>query len=131
MTASTFLANALYNHIFRNVSYTSPTTVYARLFTPTATTAELAAGTLTHEVSGGAYGAVAVTFGAPTAGAGSASTVTFATATAGWGTIRYVAIMDAATGGNILDYAQLSSDVSINFGNTFQFNTGALSGSVS
>jgi len=41
-----------------------------------------------------------------------------------------VAIMDAPTAGNILDYAQLSSDVTVNSGNTFQFNSGSLQATV-
>jgi hypothetical protein len=131
MPASTFLENKLIDHVYRNTSYTSPAAVYCALFTSTATLAELAAGTLTHEVSGGAYARVATTFGAGSAGVSSASTVTFATASAGWGTVRYVAIMDAATAGNVLSYAQLSSDVTVNTSNTFQFNSGSLQATVS
>lgn len=126
MPASTYLANKLANHTYRATTFTSPAAVYAALFTSTASLAELKAGTLTNEVTGGSYARVAVTFGAPTDGDGSASTVTFTTASAGWGTIRYVAILDASTAGNVLSYAQLSSDVTINNGNTFQFNSTAL-----
>lgn len=126
MPMSTYLANAVANHVLRNSSYSSPATVYAALFTSSSSLAALKAGTITNEVSGGSYARVAVTFSAPTDGDSSASTVTFATATAGWGTIRYVAIMDAATSGNVLMYAQLTSDVTINNGNQFQFNSGSL-----
>jgi len=126
MPLSTYLANALANHVYRNTAYTSPTATYSALFTSTATLAQIIAGTLTNEVSGGAYARVAVTFGAPTAGVVNNSTVTFATATAGWGTIRFVAEMDAATAGNVLSVAQLSSDVVISTGNQFQFNSGSL-----
>jgi len=130
MPASTYLANKIANHVYRATSYTSPAAVYAALFTSTATLAEIKAGTLTNEVSGGSYARVAVTFGAPTDGDGSASTVTFTSATAGWGVVRYVAIMDASTAGNVLTYAQLSSDVTINTGNQFQFNSGSLAETV-
>lgn len=130
MPASTYLANKIANHVYRATSYTSPAAVYAALFTSTATLAEIKAGTLTNEVTGGAYARVAVTFGAPTDGDGSASTVTFTTASAGWGTIRFVAIMDASTAGNVLTYAQLSSDVVISSGNTFQFNSASLTETV-
>lgn len=130
MAASLFLQNKIANHIYRNTSYTSPTTVYAALFTSTASLAELNAGTLTNEVSGGSYARVAITFGAPTAGVTQAGTTTFTTASAGWGAIRYVAVMDASTSGNVLDYSQLSSDVTINSGNTFQFNSGSLQATV-
>jgi len=130
MPASTYLANKIANHVYRNTAYTSPTTVYAALFTSTASLAELKAGTLTNEVTGGSYARVALTFGAPTDGDGSATTTTFPTATAGWGTIRYVAVMDTNTAGNVLTYAQLSSDVTVNTSNTFQFNSGALAETV-
>lgn len=130
MPASTYLANKIANHVYRATSYTSPTTVYAALFTSTASLAELKAGTLTNEVTGGSYARVAVTFGAPTDGDGSATTTTFTAATAGWGVVRFVGIMDASTAGNVLTYAQLSSDVTINSGNTFQFNSGALAETV-
>lgn len=126
MPLSTYLVNKLVNHCYRNTTFTSPATVYAALFTSTATPTELLAGTLTNEVTGGSYARVALTIGAPTAGVSTASTVTFTTATAGWGVVRYVAIMDASTAGNLLSDAQLSSDVTINNGNTFQFNSGSL-----
>lgn len=130
MPASTYLANKIYDHVYRNTAYTSPTTVYAALFTSSSSLAALKAGTITNEVSGGSYARVAVTFGAPTDGDGVAGTTTFTTATAGWGTIRFVAIMDASTSGNVLSYAQLTSDVTINNGNTFQFNSGSLASTV-
>jgi hypothetical protein len=129
--ASNYLETAIFNHVFRNTSYTPAATLYLGLFTSTATAADLEAGTLTNEVSGGSYARQTVTFGAPSNGVGSNSgTVTFPTATAGWGTIRYVAVMDASTSGNVLWYAQLSSDVTINSGNTFQFNSASVSPSV-
>lgn len=129
--ASNYLETAIFNHIFRNTAYTPAATLYAALFTSTASAADLEAGTLTNEVSGGSYARQTITFGAPTNGVGSNSgTITFPTASAGWGAIRYVAVMDASSSGNILWYAQLTSDVTINSGNTFQFNTGSVSPSV-
>ena len=124
---ATYLENELYDHLFRNAGYTSPTTVYAALFDTTASTANLEAGTLTGEISGSAYARTAITFGAPTNGLGSnSSAVTFPAASGGdWGTIRYMAIMDSSgTGVNVLMYTQLDSDVVINDGNQFQFNIG-------
>lgn len=123
---STYLENELYDHLFRNAAYTSPTTVYAALFGTTASTANLEAGTLTGEISGNGYTRIAITFGAPTNGLGSNSAaVTFpVNVTTNWGTIRYMAIMDASTAGNVLMYTQLDSDVVINIGNQFQFNIG-------
>lgn len=125
---STYLENALYNHVLRNTTLTSPTTVYAALFDTSASLANLEAGTLTGEISGNGYARTAITFGAPTNGLGSNSgAVTFPAASGGnWGTIRYMAIMDASSAGNVLMYTQLDADVVINDGNQFQFNTGDL-----
>lgn len=124
--ASNFLETSLFNHVLRNTSYTSPATIRCALATSTATAAELEAGTLTNEVAGNAYARQAITFGAPTDGAGSnSSAITFPTATpSNWGVIRYSFIADAASAGNVLIYTQLDADVTINSGNTFQFNTG-------
>ena len=126
---STFIENELYDHLFRNASYTGPATVYAALFDLTASLANLEAGTLTGEIAGNGYARTAITMGAPTAGLGSNSVaVTFPAASGGnWGTIRYMAIMDAATAGNVLTYTQLDADVVINNGNQFQFNIGNIS----
>jgi hypothetical protein len=131
MPLSTYLANALANHVYRNTAYTSPPATYSALFTSSASLAAIQAGTLTNEVAGGAYARQAATFGAPSAGVVSNSTITYPTATAGWGTIRFVAEMDAATGGNVLSVTQLSSDVVISTGNQFQFNSGSLTASFS
>lgn len=129
--ASNYLETAIFNHVFRNTSYTSPASLYVALFTSTATSADVEAGTLTNEVSGGAYARQAITFGAPTNGAGSNSgTITFPTASANWGTIRFAAVMDASSSGNVLWWAQLNSDVTINSGNTYQFNTASVAPSV-
>lgn len=121
-----YLETKLYDHVLRNTSYTSPTTVYAALFvSPTA--GDLEAGTLTSEVSGGSYARTAVTFGASTNGSGSNSgAVTFPTASGSWGTITEVAIMDASTSGNVLYHGTLSASVTIASGDTFKFNIGQL-----
>jgi hypothetical protein len=123
---STYLENELYDHLFRNLSFSSPAAVYAALFDSTASLANLEAGTLTGEISGNGYARTAITMGAPTDGNGTNSAaVTFPAASGGnWGTIRYMAIMDAASGGNVLTYTQLDADVVINNGNQFQFNIG-------
>lgn len=129
--ASNYLETKLYDHVFRNTAYTPAATLSLALFTSTGTSAELEAGTLTNEVTGGSYARQTVTFGASTNGVGSNSgTITFPTASAGWGTIRFVAVMDAASAGNVLWYAQLTSDVTINTSNTFQFNAGSVAPAV-
>lgn len=120
--ASDYLENALINAVLRNTAYTSPTTVYAALFT-TATT-DAGGGT---EVSGGSYARTAVTFGAPTDGSTSnTADVTFPTATGAWGTVTHVAIYDAATAGNMLFHGALTASKTVNSGDTFKFATGDL-----
>lgn len=123
MSAATdYLEDALLNHILRNVAYTSPTTVYAALFT-TATT-EAGGGT---EVAGGGYARQAVTFAVPTGGSTSNSApVTFGPATAAWGTVTHFAIMDAVSGGNMLIHNALTTPKTIGVGDTATFATGNL-----
>ena len=125
MPMSTYFADKVAN-VLRGTTFTAPATIYAALFTSSSSLAALKAGTLTNEVSGGSYARVAVTLGAPTDGDGTGGTVTFATATASWGTVRFAALMDASTSGNVLMFAQLTSDVTINNGNQFQFNSGSV-----
>lgn len=57
--ASDYLETALLNHVLRNSSYTSPTTVYAALYTAAPTDA--GGGT---EIAAAGYARVAVTTGA-------------------------------------------------------------------
>lgn len=125
--ASDYLENKILDHVFRNTSYTPAATLYLALFTSSASGAGLEAGTLTGEVSGGSYARQTVTFSAASGGSTSNSgTITFPAASANWGTIRYVAVMDASSAGNVLWWQQLTSDVTINSGNTFQFNTSSV-----
>ena len=109
---STYLSDAILNHVFRTTKYTAPGTVYAALHASDPTGAnlatELAIGT-------GAYARVAMavsdaTWTAP-ASAGSArqitnaSNVTFPTPTADWNAgspITWASLKDAPTVGNLL-----------------------------
>ena len=122
---SNYLENKLYDHILRNTAFTSPTTVYAALWTAV-TDAEAVTGT---EVSGGSYARQPVTFGAPTNGVGTNSAiVTFPTATAGWGTVTHCSLMDAVTVGNGLSIIQaLAASKVINSGDIFRFPIGNIS----
>jgi hypothetical protein len=100
---SDYLELKLLDHCFRNTAFTSPTTVYAALFTTIPTDA--APGT---EVSGGSYARVAITCGAAASGAISNSgAVTFPAATGAWGAIVAFAIFDALTVGNMLAWGEL------------------------
>jgi len=120
---SNYLENALINATLRNTTYTSPTTVYAGLFTSDPTDA--GSGT---EVSGGSYARKAITFAAPSNGVttNSAAAVEFDQATGSWGTITHFAIFDALTTGNMLYYGALTTSKTISSGDVFKFATSSV-----
>ena len=127
--ASNALENALLDHTLTATAYTPPTTRYLGLFKNDSgnAAANLEAGTLTDEISGGSYARKAITFGAASGGtSANNATVTFDTATASWGTVTHVAIMSASTGGSVLYYGAVSTSKLIESGDTFQVTTGNL-----
>lgn len=140
MAAKTdYLENKLIDHVFRGQNYTPPATLHIGLFTVAPTDA--VGGT---EVSGGGYARVAVTSslanwagtqsaGSTTASNGTSGTtsnnaaITFPAPTANWGTVVAFGIFDAATGGNLLVYANLTVNKTINNGDAApSFAPGAL-----
>jgi hypothetical protein len=125
--ASDYLENKLLDHTLATTAYTAPSTVYLGLFTGSAS-ANLEAGTLTDEVTGGSYARETISFGVASGGTSTNdATVTFTTATADWGTITHVAIMDAASSGNVLFYGAVTEAKTILNGDTFQVSSGNLS----
>lgn len=128
--ASNYLENALLDHVLGGgAAYTRPTTRHLALFTNTSgsAAANLEAGVLTDEVSGGSYVRKPITFNAASGGtSASAATVTFDAATANWGTITHVAVLDASTGGNVLFYGAVTTPKTIETGDTFQVTAGNL-----
>jgi hypothetical protein len=113
----TYLQNALLNATLLDISFTSPTLVYAGLHTsdPTDTTATA----LANEVVGSAYVREAITFGSPISGITSTTVdLLWPVATGTWGTIGFISIWDASTNGNLLFHGPVSPPVSI--GNTDQ-----------
>lgn len=122
------LSNALLNAVLRNVSYTSPTTVYAALYTvaPTATTS----GTEVVTSGGTLYNRVAVTFGAASAGVCTNSgAVNFPTAGASWGTVVATAVTDNSSpgAGNVLYFGNLAVSKAVGTGDAVSFAISALS----
>ncbi len=127
--ASNYLENAVLNHVLRNTALSQPSGLWLGLFTNTSgnAAANLEAGTLPDEVSGGSYGRKSVTFSAASGGtAATSATVTFDAATANWGTITHVAIMDASTSGNVLFWGAVTTSKTIETGDTFQVSSGNL-----
>jgi hypothetical protein len=120
---SNYLENALINATLRNTTYTSPSVVYAGLFTSDPTDA--GSGT---EVTGGSYARKAMTFGAPSDGASvNSGAVEFDQATANWGTITHFGIFDASSSGNLLYHGALTASKTIEAGDVFKFATSSVS----
>ena len=132
---SNYQEGAIINGILRNVALTNPyANLYIALFDATGSPAALEAGTLTGEITGGAYArlqvgaATGLDFDDPvlTGITANSSDFTFVTATANWGDVTYMAIMDAATVGNVLFHGTLTVAKTVNNGDTFKFNAGDL-----
>jgi hypothetical protein len=122
---SNYYESKILDHMFRNVAFTPPATVYVALFTAAPTDA--GGGT---EVSGGGYARQAVTFGAVSGGSPSqianSAAINFPVATASWGTVVAFGLYDAATAGNLLAWANLTTSKLIDVNDQAQFATGAL-----
>jgi hypothetical protein len=120
---SDYLEDKLLKHAFTNTSYTPAATMYVGLYTAAPTDA--GGGT---QVSGGSYARVSVAFtvsGTSTLCTNSAA-VEFAAATASWGTIVAVGVFDASTSGNLLAWADLATNKTIDTGDIFRIPTGDL-----
>lgn len=118
-----YLEGKIIEHVLRNVSFTSPATVYIALFTadPTETGSQAA------EVSGGSYARTSATFGAHSGGSvNNSADVTFPQASGSWGTITHLGIMDASTAGNMLYFGALTSSVTIASGEQLRFPSGSI-----
>ena len=110
----------------RNVSYSSPATVYVALYStaPTAATS----GT---ELSGSGYTRESVTFDTPTAGTVASNVaVSFGAATADWLPAVAIAVTDASTSGNIMWFKSIATQVVKN-GNTLDLDSGDITITIS
>jgi hypothetical protein len=119
---STYLENALLDHVLRNTALASPATVYLGLFLTDPTDADV--GT---EVSGGSYARQSIAFDAAAAGiTQNSALVTFPTATADWGVVSHIGLYDAVSGGNLLYHAELNTAEQVLDTETFSVAAGAL-----
>ena len=129
---SDYLENELLDHCLSAATWTAPATVYIALFTARGTDAQSDANTNFTEVSGGAYARKDVTNNVanwPVASGGAkanGTVITFATATASWGTVIAFGIYDALAAGNLLYWATLTANKTIDSGDTAQFAIGDL-----
>jgi hypothetical protein len=119
---SNYLENKLLDHVLRNVSYTSPTTVYVGLYT--SNPADDNSGS---EVSGGSYARQILSVTTASGGiVTSSADVTFPQATASWGTISHIGLLDAITSGNLLMHTALTTSKTIDSGDVLKISTGSL-----
>lgn len=128
---SDYAENKILDHSTGKAAWALPTVsgsgykVWVALYTTAPT--DSTSGT---EVSGGSYARVEclpATWNAASSGSTSnASAIVFPTASASWGTVTAVAITDASTAGNIIWYGTLTSNKTVDSGDTFQFAAGAL-----
>jgi len=122
---SDFLELELLDHVLGNAAYSAPATVYIALYTVAPTDA--GGGT---EVTGGSYVRKSVTnndtnWPAAAAGAKANGTeIAFVEATASWGTVVAFGIFDAESAGNLLYWADLTTEKTIDSGDTAKFAVG-------
>jgi hypothetical protein len=119
---SNYLENKVLDHVLRNTSYTSPSTVYVGLFLSDPTDA--GSGT---ECTGSAY--ARQTLSVTTASGGivtSSADVTFPQATGSWGTITHLGLLDALTSGNLLMHTPLTTSKTIDNGDILKISSGNL-----
>ena len=121
-----YTENLVLTWLFTTSSATRPTAWYVGLFT--AAPSDTGGGT---EVTGNGYarkatGTMSVSGTAPTT-ATNDSAIEFDAASGGnWGTIGWAAVFDASTGGNMLAWAPLTTDRTINDGDVFRIPAGSL-----
>jgi hypothetical protein len=120
---SDYLEDKLLKHAFTNTAYTPASTLYVGLYTAAPT--DTGGGT---EVSGGSYARVSVSFSVSGTGTlcTNSAAVEFTAATASWGTIVAVGVFDASTAGNLLAWADLTVNKTIDTGDIFRIPTGDL-----
>lgn len=118
-----YLEDKILKHVFTNVAYTSPTTLYVGLFTAAPTDA--GGGT---ELSGSGYARKSAAFTVSGTGtlATNTSAIDFDAATGTWGTIVAIAIFDAITSGNMIAWADLTANKTIATGDILRIPAGDL-----
>jgi hypothetical protein len=123
---SNYLENKLLDHVLRNESFTSPTTVYVGLYT--SDPGDDNSGT---EVSGGSYARQILNVTTATGGiVTSSADVTFPQATAQWGTISHIGLLDALSSGNLLMHTPLTTSRVVEVGDVLKIATGSLTASL-
>lgn len=123
---SNYLENKLLDHVLRNQSFTSPTTVYVGLYT-----SDPGDGNTGTEVTGGSYARQILNVTTATGGiVTSSADVTFPQATAQWGTISHIGLLDALSSGNLLMHTPLTTSRVVEVGDVLKIATGSLTASL-
>ena len=121
MSFSNFLETEILDHVFAGAAYSAPGTHYLGLFT--SAPGETGGGT---ELSGSAYVRKSVAFTTSGNTTSNNAAIEFPTATANYGTVTHVGVYDASTSGNLMAYAALSSNKTIETGDVFRVPSGDL-----
>ena len=122
MSFTNYLETEILDHVFAGAAYTAPGTKYLALFTAVA---DGETGSVT-EVSGGGYARQSVAFTTSGNTTSNNAAVEFPTATGNYGTVTHVGVYDASTSGNLMAYAALSSNKTIETGDVFRVPSGDL-----
>lgn len=117
MSMTNYLEKKLLDHVFANVPYTRPATLYLGAFT--VAPADDGTGGTELTVGANGYARVAINswnpavLGNPTL-ADNAALVQFPVCTGSpWGTIVALGIFDASTGGNLLDFGAINKSIAV------------------
>ena len=132
MTAmSNYLENKLIDHLLRDTAFSAPANMYVGL-AGAFDAAELEAGTLTGELSGGSYARVSVKGDANWSAGGTnghtdnENNISFPTATGDWGYVSGLFLADASSGGNVILYGALTTPKIVENGDQFVISAGDL-----
>ena len=128
--ASTYLANKILDFVFRNQTFTQPSTYIALT---TADPGDSSTGSTITEPSGNGYarkqvnpsGGSSPTWAVATTGLiTNTHTITFATPSGSWGTITGACVVDAASAGNVLFYEIDITEQAVGANDTVEFPVG-------
>jgi len=122
---SDYLEQAIINHVLRQSTYTSPSSIHVALFTDDPTDANVTA----NEVTDSGYARQAASFDAPHATEGysaNSTAITFPAIVDAQTIVTHVGIYDASSGGNLLFSQALNSSKTLEINDVLSFGIGAL-----
>ena len=120
--ASDFTENLALDWLLTSNSVTRPSAWYLGLHTGSPADDDSGA----NEISGGSYARQSISFTVTNDTASNSATITFPAATAPWGTISHISVYDASTAGNLLFHGAVTTQKTIDSGDTFQVSAGNL-----